>query len=77
MGRRETLVRRICARPPEARFSTVAALLAEFGWSQDRQRGSHVTFVKSGEFPITVPVHDDKVGQVYLASICRRLELEC
>jgi predicted RNA binding protein YcfA (HicA-like mRNA interferase family) len=76
VGRREKLIRKVCARPPQARFPDVSALLIEFGWTQDRQKGSHVTFVRPGEFPLTVPVHDGKVGRVYLANICERLEID-
>lgn len=77
VGRREKLIQQICARPPAARFGTVRSLLEEFGWKRDRQAGSHVTFVKQGEFPITVPFHSGKVGQVYLTKICERLDLDC
>jgi predicted RNA binding protein YcfA (HicA-like mRNA interferase family) len=41
-----------------------------------RQRGSHVTFAKSGELPITVPIRDGKVGRIYLVDICSRLGLD-
>jgi predicted RNA binding protein YcfA (HicA-like mRNA interferase family) len=77
MGRRAKLIRSICARPPEAQFSVVRSLLEAFGWKRDRQSGSHVTFVKPGEFPITIPIHNEKVGRVYLTEICDRLDLDC
>jgi predicted RNA binding protein YcfA (HicA-like mRNA interferase family) len=76
VGRREKLVEKIRARPPAARFSDVRNLLLDSGWEQDRQKGSHVTFVKREEFPITVPIRDGKVGRVYLDLICERLELD-
>jgi predicted RNA binding protein YcfA (HicA-like mRNA interferase family) len=75
VARRDKLIRKIYARPPQARFSDVSALLIDFGWGQDRQKGSHVTFVKPGELPITVPVHDGNVGRVYLSSICDQLDI--
>lgn len=77
MAQREKLIAKLCARPPEARFSDVRAILEAFGWTRDRQSGSHVTFVKPGEFPITVPIHAGKVRRVYLDEVCGRLELDC
>ncbi len=76
MSRRERLIQRIVRRPSEARFSDVQAILAEFGWSHDRTKGSHAVFVKVGERSITVPVHDQKVGRRYLDQICERLGLD-
>ncbi|MBA2278655.1 MAG: type II toxin-antitoxin system HicA family toxin [Chloroflexia bacterium] len=63
-------------RPPTARFSDVQAILAEFGWTHARTRGSHAIFVKGGERSITVPVHDQKVGRRYLDQIRERLGLD-
>jgi predicted RNA binding protein YcfA (HicA-like mRNA interferase family) len=71
--KREKLIARIVARPPTARFSDVRALLEDFGYSLDRTKGSHHTFVRTGEFPIVVPVHDKTVKRVYLVAICERL----
>ncbi len=32
----------------------------EFGWTQDRQKGSHVSMVKSGSFVVlTIPLHPE------------------
>lgn len=74
---RERLVARIRARPPEADLGDVRRLLEEFGWRLARQRGSHVTFTKEGEYPIVVPQHHGrKVKRVYLARICERLGLD-
>jgi predicted RNA binding protein YcfA (HicA-like mRNA interferase family) len=77
MGQREKLIQRICSKPPEARFRDVQRLLEDFGWTKTRQRGSHVSFTKGGENPITVPIRNDKVGRVYLGDICSRLDLDC
>ncbi len=77
MSRREKLIKKICGRPPEADFDDVCQLLEEFGWTLGRERGSHTTFVKTGEFPITVPkMGGRKVKRVYLDLICERLELD-
>ena len=72
MSQRQELVERIARRLPQADFGDVRRLLEAFGWSRDRQKGSHVTFVKPGERPTTVPVHNDKVGRRYLDDICER-----
>lgn len=70
------LIQRIVRRPPDATIDDVRKLLDAYGWSLDRRRGSHVTFVKLGERSITVPVHDSKVGRRYLDMICKRLGLD-
>lgn len=70
------LIRRIVRRPPEAAFGDVEKLLNAYGWSIDRQRGSHVTFGKEGERSITLPVHNGNVGRRYLDMICERLGLD-
>lgn len=32
----------------------------KFGWTQDRQKGSHVSMVKSGSFVVlTIPLHPE------------------
>jgi predicted RNA binding protein YcfA (HicA-like mRNA interferase family) len=73
----EKLIRQIRARPPQARFSDVQALLVALGWRLDREKGSHVVFVKDGEFPITVPKAGGRwVKRVYLDQIAERLGLD-
>jgi predicted RNA binding protein YcfA (HicA-like mRNA interferase family) len=77
VARRDRLIAKIRARPPEADYDDVRRLLEEFGWSLDRRKGSHVTFVKPGGMPITVPiVHGRKVKRVYLTLLCERLGLD-
>lgn len=77
MSQREKLIEKIRARPSEARFSDVRMLLIEFGWQEARQKGSHVTFVKDGEYPLVVSqVGGRKVKRVYLDRICERLGLD-
>ncbi|HEU5423934.1 MAG TPA: type II toxin-antitoxin system HicA family toxin [Nitrolancea sp.] len=77
MSRRDKLIARILARPPQADFDDVRAVLEEFGWVLARERGSHCTFAKPGEYPIIVPkVGGRKVKRVYLDMICDRLGLD-
>jgi predicted RNA binding protein YcfA (HicA-like mRNA interferase family) len=74
--RREQLISKIRARPVEA-DDDVRALLELFGWEPGRESGSHVTFVKAGEFPITVPkVGGRTVKRTDLVQICERLGLD-
>ncbi len=37
---------------------------------------SHFIFKKAGERPIVVPVHNDRVEDVYIDQICKRLGLD-
>lgn len=76
MSRREKRIRRLVARPPEANFSEVRSVLEDHGWQLARQKGSHCIFTRSGEHPITVPIHNDKVKEHYLDEICQRLGLD-
>jgi predicted RNA binding protein YcfA (HicA-like mRNA interferase family) len=77
MTRREKLVAQIRKRPSEADFDDVRRVLEAFGWTLDRERGSHCHFVKEGEFPITVPkTHGRTVKRVYLELIIERLGLD-
>ncbi len=77
MTRLDMLIERIRARPPQARFSDVQTLLEAFGWTLDREKGSHVIFSKAGERSIVVAKeHGRWVKQVYLDRICVRLGLD-
>lgn len=76
MSQRQKLIQRIRRRPPEASFHDVRSLLKQFEWEHSRTVGSHFTFTKAGEFPIVVPVHNQKVGRRYLDTICDRLGLD-
>ena len=76
MSRRERLLKKVCGLPPEADANDVVALLQECGWTFDRQRGSHMIFVKPGETPLSVPlVSGRRVKRIYLKKICELLDL--
>jgi predicted RNA binding protein YcfA (HicA-like mRNA interferase family) len=73
----EKLIRLIQARPPQARFSDVPALLEASGWRLDREKGSHVVYIKEGERAIVVPKAGGRwVKRVYLDQIAERLGLD-
>lgn len=77
MTRREKLIAKIRARPSEARFADVQALLEDFGWRLDRERGSHAIFEKAGERSIAVPKAGGRmVKGIYLDQLCDRLGLD-
>jgi predicted RNA binding protein YcfA (HicA-like mRNA interferase family) len=77
MTRREKLIAKIRARPVEADYEDVKAVLELFGWVEDRSEGSHHVFVKTGCLPITVPKkHGKKVKRHYLSNICDILGLD-
>ncbi len=77
MTRRDKLIERIRARPPEADFNDVRRLLEAFGWVLDREKGSHAMFTKPGERTITVPrIGGRKVKRTYLDIIIDRLGLD-
>lgn len=77
MTKREKLIERIRARPAEADFRDVKALLELFGWTLDRSRGSHHTFTKEGEPSIAVSTISGRtVKQYLLRQVCNRLGLD-
>jgi len=76
MSQLEKIIERIRARPPEADFDDVRKLLEGYGYTLDRERGSHCFFVKTGGPPFTIPKkHGRKVKRAYLVEICKRLGL--
>lgn len=77
MTRREKLIAKIVARPPEADDDDVRALLEQFGWTFQRQTGSHMMFTKPNEQRMSIPlVSGRRVKRVYLDAICKRLGLD-
>jgi|GEM_PF-807835 len=77
MPKLDKLIRRICSNPPGADFSDIRQLLVRHGWTLRECEGSHCTFVKDGEFPITVPtVSGRRVKRYYCNAICERLGLD-
>lgn len=77
MSRDEKLIAKIRARPSEADFRDVKRLLEDFGWVIDRERGSHVTFVKGSEPSLLIVKHGGRqVKRGYLDRICERLGLD-
>ncbi len=76
MTQRDKLVDKFRARPSTARFSDVRKLLEMHGWEMVRKKGSHFIFRKPGERSLPVPVHNDRVDDVYIEQICDLLGLD-
>ena len=57
--------------PSERRFSEVKAMLEQAGYQLARIHGSHHYFTKSGEQPISIPVHQGKVKPYYVRQVER------
>lgn len=54
---------------PESSFRDVCRRLELHGWTLNRIRGSHHVFTKDGELPISIPVHHNRVKDVYVRKI--------
>jgi len=75
--KREKLIERIRARPSQARFADVQAVLEDFGWRLRNETGSHAIFIKAGEDHLSIPkVGGRHVKGPYLDLICIRLGLD-
>lgn len=74
----DKLVAKLKARPPEASFADVEAVLAAYGWEKRRTKGSHHTYRKPGEAELlTIPtVGGRTVKRTYLDKVCEMLGLD-
>ena len=55
--------------PSPVRYAEVKALLERHGWANVRTKGSHHYFVKAGDWPWSVPVHNGMVKYGYYRQI--------
>jgi predicted RNA binding protein YcfA (HicA-like mRNA interferase family) len=77
LSQREKRIAKLRARPPEADFDDVRAVLEDFGWVLGRQSGSHLTFTKANERILPIPLTGGRrVKRRYLDIICERLGLD-
>lgn len=78
LNRKDRLIATIVARPSEAKFSDVHAVLELHGWVLARTKGSHHIYKSEDSTQmITVPtVSGRRVKRRYLDEICRLLELD-
>ena len=47
-------------------FKEVLKLFELYGWKLQKIIGQHRVFIKKGEFPFHIPVHDKKVDAEYV-----------
>ncbi len=73
----DKLLAKIKARPSEADYRDVRALLEAFGWTERNGKGSHWVFTKEGERSITVPtISGRKIKRYITDQIIERLGLD-
>ena len=73
----DKLLAKIKARPSEADYRDVRALLEAFGWTERNGKGSHSVFTKEGERSITVPtISGRKIKRYIIDQIIERLGLD-
>jgi predicted RNA binding protein YcfA (HicA-like mRNA interferase family) len=53
----------------EKRFKEVRRMLEAKGYRLARVSGSHHVFIKPGQLPLSIPVHNQKVKPIYVRKI--------
>ena len=76
MAQLDRLIRRFLSRPPDVRFSELRRLLAAFGFSLVRTRGSHHLFEHPDGRQLCVPVKEQRVKRVCVLRVVEMLDLE-
>lgn len=77
MARIEKVVEFFLREPPEVSFQDVAKVLEAFGYEERPSKSGHRVFIKSGEYPITVPtIKGRRVKGAYVKMVVERLGLE-
>jgi predicted RNA binding protein YcfA (HicA-like mRNA interferase family) len=76
MSKKEKLLQKMLAKPPEITFREFESFMELHGWTRERQKGSHAIFLsKSGEM-LTVPqIHSKLVKRTYIILALKRLGL--
>lgn len=62
-------IKKLLAEPTEMRIGEVINIMAYFGYTLARIRGSHFQFTKPNTESMTIPVHAMKVKKYYLKKI--------
>ena len=72
------LVGKFLYEPGKIDFDDVDTLCQAFGWRVKKKSGSHHTYHKAGEYPLTVPLpHSSrKIKPEYVRKVIRHLQLE-
>jgi len=64
-------IRKLLRNPAEMRIDEVSNILIYLGFTLDRIKGSHYTFIREGRPASTLPCHNQKVKRYYLRKIYR------
>jgi len=77
MSKKEKLLQKMLAKPPEITFGEFEAFMELHGWVKDRQKGSHAIFLSTSGEMLTVPQkHGKMVKRTYIVLALKRLGLE-
>lgn len=78
MSKKEKLLQKMLAKPPEITFREFELFMELYGWTKARQKGSHAVFLnESGDEMLTVPQsHGKMVRRTYIILALKQLGLE-
>lgn len=74
--RRLKLLEKLQDHPKAVTPAELERVLQAFGYERARQKGSHRTYTKAGEYPIVVPYKRPHVGRIYVEQVIVRLTTE-
>jgi len=58
-------------------FKKIVKIIELYGWHKDRQKGSHISFVKEDTArPIVIPFHDKEVDSYIVRQIIKALNIK-
>ncbi|MCD4706116.1 MAG: type II toxin-antitoxin system HicA family toxin [Candidatus Sabulitectum sp.] len=77
MSKKEKLLQKMLAKPPEIAFGEFESFMEMHGWVKDRQKGSHAIFISQAGEMLTVPQkHGKLVRRTYIILALKQLGLE-
>lgn len=77
MSKFEKLIEKFYYLPNDLRFDEIKKVLEFYGYTLSSKKGSHFTFRKEGEKPITIPVHGKTgIKKTYVEEIKKIVEKE-
>ncbi|MCK5036763.1 MAG: type II toxin-antitoxin system HicA family toxin [Candidatus Sabulitectum sp.] len=77
MSKKEKLLLKMRAKPPEISFGEFESFMELYGWTRHRQKGSHVIFLNEAGAMLTVPLkHGKMVKRTYIILALKQLGLE-
>ena len=77
MSKFEKLIKEFYSLSNDIRIDEIKKILSYYGYTLASKKGSHFTFRKKGETPITIPVHGKTgIKKAYLEEIRKIIEKE-